>query len=164
MLNTSRAVVTANAAIVPAGTSGEVAVFASNDTDLVIDVNGYFASPGTGGFSFYPVAPCRALDTRLSGSGGAFSGTIAVPVAASNCGLPAAEGYVLNATVVPEGGLAFLSMWPDGLAQPLVSTLNAPNGAITSNMALVPASNGILDVFATSPVQLILDFSGYFAP
>jgi endosialidase-like protein len=35
--------VIANAAIVPAGTSGSVDVFASQNTDLIIDVNGYYA-------------------------------------------------------------------------------------------------------------------------
>jgi endosialidase-like protein len=35
--------VIANAAIVPAGTSGSVDVFASQDTHLIIDINGYYA-------------------------------------------------------------------------------------------------------------------------
>jgi len=35
--------VVANAAIVPAGTSGSVSVFVSNQTDVIIDINGYFA-------------------------------------------------------------------------------------------------------------------------
>ena len=36
--------VIANAAIVPAGTSGAVDVFASQTTDLIIDINGYYAA------------------------------------------------------------------------------------------------------------------------
>jgi endosialidase-like protein len=39
--------VIANAAIVPAGTSGSVDVYASQNTDLIIDINGYYA-PQTG--------------------------------------------------------------------------------------------------------------------
>jgi hypothetical protein len=39
-------------------------VYAYNTTDLLIDINGYFAAPGTGGLSMYPAAPCRVLDTR----------------------------------------------------------------------------------------------------
>ena len=35
--------VVANAAIVPAGTSGAVSVFVSDATDVLIDVSGYFA-------------------------------------------------------------------------------------------------------------------------
>ena len=48
--------------------------------------------------------------------------------------------------------------------QPVVSTLNALDGAITSNMAIVPNSNGKTDAFAQGTTQLILDISGYFAP
>jgi len=39
--------VIANAAIVPAGTNGSIDVFASDNTDLIIDINGYYA-PQTG--------------------------------------------------------------------------------------------------------------------
>jgi hypothetical protein len=35
--------VVASGAIVPAGTGGAISVFASNATDLLIDINGYFA-------------------------------------------------------------------------------------------------------------------------
>src|ERR1035437_5213866 len=41
----------ANAAIVVAGTTGDVSVYPSNDTDVIIDINGYFAAAGTGGLS-----------------------------------------------------------------------------------------------------------------
>lgn len=42
-LNSVQGFIVANAAIVAAGTSGSVDVFVSNDTDVVIDINGYFA-------------------------------------------------------------------------------------------------------------------------
>ena len=63
-LNAIGGQVTANAAIVPAGTNGSIDAFAANDTDLVIDINGYFAPSGSGGLSLYNVTPCRVLDTR----------------------------------------------------------------------------------------------------
>jgi hypothetical protein len=31
-------------------------------------------------------------------------------------------------------------------------------------MAIVPASSGIIDAYATDPTQLVLDTIGYFAP
>jgi hypothetical protein len=71
---------------------------------------------------------------------------------------------VLNATVVPSGILGYLTLWPQGATQPLVSTLNANDGAITSNMAIVPTTNGLISAFAQDPTQLVLDLSGYFAP
>jgi len=45
-LNSWDGSVVANAAIVPAGTNGSVDIFASANTDLVIDINGYYAVPG----------------------------------------------------------------------------------------------------------------------
>jgi hypothetical protein len=71
---------------------------------------------------------------------------------------------VLNATVVPSGLLGYLTLWPQGTAQPTVSTLNALDGAITYNMAIVPTSNSEIRAYATNSTQLILDIFGYFGP
>jgi hypothetical protein len=60
--------------------------------------------------------------------------------------------------------MPFLTLWPNGEPQPGVSTLNAYDGFITSNMAIVPTNNGSIDAFAKSLTQLLLDISGYFAP
>ena len=60
--------------------------------------------------------------------------------------------------------MLYLTLWPDGEQQPTVSTLNAQDGFITSNMAIVPTNNGSIDAFAASLTQLIVDISGYFAP
>jgi hypothetical protein len=163
-LNANTGAVTANAAIVPAAAgSGQISVFANDDTDLVIDVNGYFAPPASGGLDLFTVTPCRVLDTRNNG-GQPFNGTIPVNVANSGCGtLGNAQAFVLNATVVPPGPLSYLTLWPDGQQQPFVSTLNASDAVIASNMAIVPTGNGSIDAFASDPTHLILDISGYFA-
>jgi YVTN family beta-propeller protein len=166
-LNDIPGTIIANAAIVPAGTGGEVSVYPTNDTDLIIDINGYFAPAGTGGLSLFPVVPCRVIDTRYRGSGQPFSGTLSPPVDVTDsvCGPPAnARAYVFNATVVPTGGLGYLTLWPDGTNRPTVSTLNALDGSITNNMAIVPSTNGKVDAYASGLTQLILDISSYFAP
>ncbi len=163
-LNNPTATVVANAAIVPAGTGGAIAVYGYNSTDLVVDIDGYFAAPGTGGLSLYNTAPCRVLDTRAN-NGQPFTGTLMVPVTGSQCAPPSnAQAYVLNATVVPPGPMGYLTLWPDGTTQPTVSTLNAYDGFITSNMAIVPTNNGSIDAYASDLTQLILDISSYFAP
>ncbi len=162
-LNASTGTVTANAALLPAGTNGAIEVYVSNASDVVLDVNGYFAPPADGGLSLYTVTPCRVLDTR-NGSG-AFTGKLEVEVASSACAPSStAQAYVLNATVVPPSPLGYLTLWPHGENQPNVSTLNASDGAITSNMAIVPTNDGNVNAFASSPTQLILDLSAYFAP
>ena len=162
-LNAPTGTVTANAALVPAGQAGEISVYPSQDTDLVIDINGYFAAAGAGGLSLYSTSPCRVLDTRQRS--GAFRGELTVDVVDSPCGVPAtAQAYVFNATVVPIGPLGYLTLWPDGQPRPLASTLNAADGAITSNLAIVPTNNGSIDAYASGLTQLLLDISSYFAP
>jgi hypothetical protein len=138
-----------------------------NNTDLVIDINGYFAAAGSAlnPMSLYAVQPCRVLDTRNPLQGHLFQGRLTVDVVDSPCLLPSsAAGYVLNATVVPPGPLGYLSLWPDGEQQPAVSTLNAYDAAVTSNMAIVSTTNGSIDSYASNLTQLILDVFGYFAP
>ena len=166
-LNNPTATIVANAAIVPAAPNGDISVYVDDSTDVILDINGYFAAPGQGGLSMYPVEPCRVLDTRSVGSGQPFNGTLSPPVnvVGSACAPPSsARAYVFNATVVPSGSLGFLTLWPDGSNQPVVSTLNAADGFITYNMAIVPTTNGSIDAYAMGLTQLILDISGYFAP
>jgi uncharacterized repeat protein (TIGR03803 family) len=166
-LNDQTGTIVANAALVPAGTGGDVSVYATDNTQLVIDIDGYFAPAGQGGLSLYAVAPCRAFDTRHVGNGQPFQGILSPPVDVehSQCGPPAtARAYVFNATVIPPGSLGYLTLWPDGADRPTVSTLNASDGSITNNMAIVPTNNGKVDAYASGLTQLILDISSYFAP
>jgi hypothetical protein len=164
-LNALTGAITANAAIVPAGTDGSIDVFTTNATHLVVDINGYFAAPGAGGLSLYNLTPCRVLDTRLPPGTPAFSGTKDVDVTGSPCGAPSqAQAYIFNATVIPAVTLGYLTLWPQGQTKPLVATLNAMDGAITNNMAIVPTTNGSISAFPSNPTHLVLDIFGYFAP
>jgi hypothetical protein len=166
-LNAPTGTVTANAAIVPAGAGGAIQLFATNNSDMAIDINGYFAAPASGGLSLYNLTPCRMEDTRLPAGTPAFTGTVAETATGATCGIPPeARSLVLNATVVPSGSLGYLSLWANGGSQPVVSTLNSLDGSVTSNMAFVPTANGLVNAYAAGPgtTHLILDISGYFAP
>jgi len=46
----------------------------------------------------------------------------------------------------------------------VVSTLNASDRAVTSNMAIVGQHSGKVDAYAAGSTNLILDISGYFGP
>jgi hypothetical protein len=168
-LNSLDGTILANAAIVPAGTGGSVDFFASDTTDLVVDINGYFAPPGSGGLNFVPVTPCRVVDTR--NASGALGGPImsanttrTFPLPSGSCDLPGtAAAYSLNITVVPPGPLPYLTVWPAGQTQPLVSTLNALKGQVVANAALVPAgTSGSIDVYASDTTHVIIDANGFF--
>jgi hypothetical protein len=97
-------------------------------------------------------------------SSGGISRSFTIPN--SFCNVPAsAQAYSLNATVVPTGFLGYLTVWPTGLSQPFVSTLNAYDGQVTANALIVPAgTGGAASAFASHTTHLILDIGGYFAP
>jgi hypothetical protein len=119
---------------------------------------------------FVPVTPCRVADTRNAAgpfggpsiAGGA-SRSFVIP--SSACSIPAtADAYSLNVTVIPRAGLGYLTVWPTGETQPLVSTLNS-DGRVKANAAIVPVgTNGAISVYATDTTDLVLDLNGYFVP
>ncbi len=170
-LNSFHGGIVANAAIVPAGANGAISVFVTDAADVIVDINGYFDSPSVpNALDFYPITPCRTADTR-GGFGGLFgppslaAGTSRVfPLLTGGCPLPpAARAYSLNATVVPPQPLSYLTLYPSGAAQPLVSTLNSFEGFIVANAAIVPAGNGgAISAFVTHLTDLVLDLNGYF--
>jgi len=164
-LNSYTGVVTANGSLLAAGSNGGINVFATHDTHVVIDVNGYFTSPTSGGLSLYTIEPCRVLDTRIDLSGNPLLGASTIDVPLSGCDVSRqASAYAMNATVVPNGPLGYLTLWAQSAAQPVASTLNAWDGTITSNMAIVPANNGAIAAFVSNPSHLLLDAAAYFAP
>ncbi len=171
-LNSWQGKIVANAAIVPAGTNESISVFVTNPTNVILDINGYFGLPGSANaLSLYTVTPCRVADTRAAGGpfGGPVMGagsTRQFLIPASACGIPAtAAGYSLNVTVVPAGPLFYLTVWPAGVSQPVVSTLNSFDGSVVANAAVVPAgTGGAINVFVTNQTHVILDINGYFAP
>jgi hypothetical protein len=171
-LNSYNGQVAANAAIVQAGIGGSINAYASEDTDFILDINGYFVdATNNSALLFYPLTPCRVADTRNPGGplgGPILSGRSArsFPILSSSCGIPAtAQAYVLNATAVPDGFLDYLTLWPTGTAQPFVSNLNSYDGQATAGMAIVRAgAGGAIDAYATDNTHLVLDITGYFAP
>jgi hypothetical protein len=169
-LNSFDGTTLANMAIVAAGTAGAASFFASDTTDLVVDINGYFAPPVSGGLNFYPLSPCRLVDTRnpdgsLGGPIMQADTTRVFPLSQQDSCDLAGQAYSLNITVVPPGVLDFLSTWPTAKAQPAVSTLNAYNGQIVANAAIVPSgTSGSIDVFVTNTTNVVIDTNGYFGP
>lgn len=100
-LNSIDGRVKSTAAIVPAGSNGAVSVFATDTTDVILDINGYFvAGSSPSALAFYPLTPCRIADTRnaagpLGGPGLAAQGTRSFPIQASPCGVPGSRASVL---------------------------------------------------------------------
>ena len=126
---------------------------------------------------FIAIPPCRVADTRdatfppgfgipmLNGGGAARPFVIPsgpCPELPTNAG-----AWSLNFTVVapagtPAGG--YLSVWPTGSAQPVVSTLNFTSNSILANAAVVPAgTGGSINTYVNFSTDLIIDINGYYA-
>jgi len=107
------------------------------------------------GLSFVPVTPCRIADTRntagpFGGPALAANGTRSFVIPSSACSIPTtALAYALNFTVAPHATLGYLTVWPTGQSQPLVSTLNSYDGRVKANAAIMPAgTGGAISVYA----------------
>jgi hypothetical protein len=147
----------------------------------------------TNALTFVAVTPCRLVDTRgaaagfngiqpFSGPSILAGGTLTIPVQSATeagtnttpapCGvIPSiAKAYSLNLTVIPHAGgaVGYISLWPSGSPQPVVSTLNDSQGVVVANAAIVPAGtpSGGISVFNAGPAttDVIIDVNGYFAP
>jgi len=130
----------------------------------------------TQGNGFVGVTPCRLVDTRVS-----TSPNFPVPYGPPSLGagtprnfdlnndpkctgIPAAQAYSLNITVTNTQGPGFILIYPQGGAQPTVSTLNYIAGQTVANAAIVPAGTGggVTVIAGVSGADLIIDINGYF--
>lgn len=174
-LNSFGGRVVSNSVIAPASADGSVDIFTFNRTDVIVDINGYFAPDTAGqGLFFFTAPQCRISDSRLAGGYlGVFGGpawaneeTRTVPVSYSpNCPvLSTAKALAVNVTVIPEGNpMPYLSLWPTGLSRPNASIINAFDGQTVTAAALIPTgSSGSLDVFTYRRTHVVLELSGYF--
>jgi hypothetical protein len=122
---------------------------------------------------FIGLAPCRIVDTRQAGFPAGYGTpalTAGVPrnfTLTGKCGIPAgAQAVSLNITVTNTQGPGFILIFPQGAAQPDVSTLNYVAGQTIANAAVVPlgAGGGITVIAGVSGTDLIIDTNGYYAP
>ena len=122
---------------------GAVKISVTTNTDVVIDVTGYYAPPATGGLYFHPLPrPVRLLETRVGYSGCSApaaplqGGTNTVQQGTGACAgltIPSeALALVGNATTVAPAALGYLTLYPAGAAQPLIASSNYNAGQIVN--------------------------------
>lgn len=128
------------------------------------------AKAQSGPYEFYPLTPCRVVDTRNANStnGGPSLGLARRDFAIrNNCGVPStAKAVVLNLTVTNASTTSWLTIWPSGQAQPFVSAINfdstsaaLANGAV---VALSTNTNDLSVINAVGTVHVIIDVTGYY--
>jgi hypothetical protein len=153
-------------ALVPPAAPGEPRL----DTEAGAGLDKSLPTPDS---SFVGISPCRVVDTRGNGFGGAYgppllSAEVARDfVLTGRCGVPTnAVAVSLNFTVVSPTGDGFLATFPAAGVVPLVSTLNFRAGQVLANAALVPlGTGGAITVYASgASTHLLIDVNGYFVP
>ncbi|MBL8177933.1 MAG: putative Ig domain-containing protein [Bryobacterales bacterium] len=124
---------------------------------------------------FVAMNPCRVMETRaeynFEGRSGAFgppylrageTRTLTLP-GSNVCALPAAAAaLVLNVTVIPRGSVDTVTVFPGGESRPEFRTVSSPDGQVVANSAIVRASGGVIQVYASGDADVLIDISGYY--
>ncbi len=172
-----------NLVTVALGPKGDIEVYNFAGTaDIIVDVSGYYGPNLSGNAGEYvPLTPARICDTRPSGNGVSLnqcdSGSngpinqnsfLTVQIA-GNGGVPSSgvSAVALNVTAIgpttPGGG--YLTIYPTGQTQPVVSNLNFTTGQTVPNRVIVKlSSTGLITVFNFNGItNIAIDVNGWFS-
>jgi hypothetical protein len=145
----------------PAAVAGSAVLVGASGAGTV-----YVYSPPT---DFYPVTPCRVLDTRQPGQGPALAdGVSRIAAFHGTCGVPAtARAVAVNVVVVQPAGAGSLALYPSDVPHPGTDFLPFTAGRNqTNNAILLLAFDGTLTaapvVAGGGSAHLIIDVAGYF--
>lgn len=163
-------VVVANSVLVSVGSGGNVCVYNSARTDVIIDVNGYVPHGGL----LQTVTPARVLETRpipgfttfdgaYQGIGRAGSESETRVQIAGRANVPVdAESVFLNITAVFPEGPGFLTAYPCGAARPQTSNVNYQAGHVVPNAVLVRLGDaGAVCIYTLTATDIVVDVSAY---
>jgi hypothetical protein len=124
----------------------------------------------TAGARFVPHGPQRVLDTRHGTGTGVVArigdgGTVRLKIAGTGTIPAGATAVALNVTVTDTSAAGYVSVYPDDVPRPGVSTVNFVAGQTVANSTIVALSpGGYVDLYNHSgPVDLVADVTGYFA-
>ena len=160
----------ANLVEVGVGTSGSVSFYNNHSSSqLIVDVQGYYASdPGPSGL-FRPLMPARIADTRTGLGTGAVSrlgpaSTLRIAVAGHGNVPATASAVAINLTETTASASSYLTVFPylDGNAG--VSNLNFSAGWTRAVRAIVRLdAQGAIGIYnSAGSVDVIVDVNGWF--
>ena len=150
-----------NAVIATVDANGQVCFASSSPTFLIADISGWFAQ----GSNLNVMTPQRLFDTRPTKRVSTTPIYILDLSAASPIALGAATAVVLNVTATGATKKGFATVWPCDEAQPPTSNLNFDANEDIPNLVITKVSATNTVCFnASTPVHLIADLMGWFAP
>jgi len=150
-----------NQAIIPLS-GGDLCLFSSEATDIVIDINGY-ASPAASQV-FIPVAPQRLFDSRPSAQPLRPGQVLRVAVEGGSSPAPSgAVAVAVNLTGVLPDETGWIRAFPCDAPEPTTSSLNPRVGRARANSAIIPtAADGTICLTSNVTSHVIVDITGWF--
>jgi hypothetical protein len=170
-VNFTAGVSIANAVVSKVGTEGQVCLFVSAETHIVVDVDGYFPN----GAAFSALMPARLLDTRddgatidgLSAKLGLRTGGSTTELSVGGRGGAASDAtaVVLNVTATEADGPGYVTVFPCGAALPWASNVNFVAGiSIANTVVSRVGAGGRVCLFVSNSTHLVVDVVGSFPP
>ena len=149
-----------NQAIIPVN-GGDICLFSSEDSDIVIDVNGYVAPASTQ--TLVPVSPQRLFDSR-SASPLVAGQVLRISVEGAASPAPAeAVAVALNLTAILPDQTGWIRAFPCDVAEPSVSSINPRAGQARANSVIVPtAADGTICLTSNVTSHVVVDITGWF--
>ncbi len=160
----------ANRVVVPVNpTTGQITVYNDQgNTDVVVDVDGYFTNGGTPPANaglFSTITPVRVLDTRTTGQTLGPGGSLTQQMAGVDGIGTQATSVVTNVTVTDTTAPSYLTVYP-GPTRPLASDVNWLAGQTVPNLTVATlSSSGATSAYNDQGnTDVVIDAFGYFGP
>jgi hypothetical protein len=151
----------ANTTIAALSGAGQLCVWTSADTDILVDITGWLGSSGTSRLSV--LGPVRVVDTRSGVGGGRLPGGWTMSVDFNGVVPPGSTAVAVNVTGVTASGPGFLTVFPCG-PRPNTSTVNYVAGEARPNNTIVGLSGGRICIYSDQDTEILVDLLGAFGP
>ena len=163
-LNFVAGATTPNLVTVALGAAGNVCLFASAATNIIVDVSAWY---GAGDNRAASVVPSRIADTRTAKQKLVAGQVLVVkPTAAPDVPATGVHAVALNVTATAPEKAGYLTVYPCDQPQPVVSNVNYVAGRDTADAAIVgvSATDGSVCVFSSATTHVVVDVNGWFGP
>lgn len=161
-----------NAVLTQVSSSGQVTISSSVQTDIAIEVNGYYtAAPSTNGATFTPINGTRLLDTR-NGTGpctpspcARLNGGATTVQITGRAGIPTTGvvGVAYTLTDYNPSAIGYTTAWPADQAQTVTANLTYGPGVNATALSVTPVSaNGQIKIYSSAAADYTLDLAGFY--
>ncbi|MBS1791793.1 MAG: putative Ig domain-containing protein [Acidobacteria bacterium] len=154
---------------------GAFNIYVTTNTNVVVDITGYYAPPSASGLYFHPLPhPVRLMDSRAGATACFTPGAqLAAGSTTTQLGTTTCDGVLIpagtlalvgNATTVNPQANGFLTLFPADATRPLVASSNFQTGINMNAPFTVGLSpSGQFNIYTAATTDLVVDVLGYFS-